>query len=398
MTRIKQALLHARNNVEDATNLLTVDTTIIDHAIKTQQETYYTEKLSRKAGSDPHQNVRDLMSQDEVVKLCDHMYEKVGESPSLLCTFHYGRNSGLRGASSRGLELCDLRTSTGYGPERNGPNNRTLLIVLRKGPRNKERFTDNNCVGAQRHRDWRQCSIFATALRVIQLLTETPDISFKKPHKNKDADWWGLPLIDFDTLSDQSNLMQDVYKKTGVESCKVTHHRTQCVQFAGTEGLRPDQINTLTKHILQKFFKAYQSQCDKETLKVMSGFLKEQVRFIARELLKLDVMYYVRLLLPRYDEWVRQSKSKGGDKSRCCKNFLHTTLPWLVEVLVVDGIYLIQKFPKYFMSKYLLVSDKCRIPFFCVPPSLVFSRLLGTVNLPFSSFNAGQDSWLPTVG
>jgi hypothetical protein len=152
--------------------------------------------------------------------------------------------------------------------------------------------------------------------------------------------------------------MREVYNATGVESCKLTHHRTHAVQYAGSEGLAPWQINTLTKHMLQKFHSAYQSEVDKESLKVMSGFSREESRFIPVEHLPLQygVDYYVRALLPKYPEWVRQMESVRGDKSSCCRKFLLRILPFFVEVLVQDGIYFTRDFPRHPISEYLKVS------------------------------------------
>ena len=55
---------------------------------------------------------------------------------------------------------------------------------------------------------------------------------------------------------------REIYKKTGVQSCKVTHHRTSALQYAGFEGLGPHKVNNLTNHILDKQHSAYQSQAE----------------------------------------------------------------------------------------------------------------------------------------
>ena len=137
--------------------------------------------------------------------------------------------------------------------------------------------------------------------------------------------------------------MKQVYDGTGVESCKLTHHRTQMVQQAGSEGLAPYQINTLTKHMLEKIHSAYQSECDKEMLKVMGGQGRDRSRFVEREYLDaadyaFTVMEYTSFLLPNYEDWVRQSQSANRDKSSCCCKFLFDIIPYLVEVLV-DFLY-----------------------------------------------------------
>ena len=68
--------------------------------------------------------------------------------------------------------------------------------------------------------------------------------------------------------------MKDVYKSTGVDSSKVTHHRSQAVQYAGSQGLTMEQVQTLTKHITNKLHISYQPEVEAECMKVMSGFKK----------------------------------------------------------------------------------------------------------------------------
>jgi hypothetical protein len=58
--------------------------------------------------------------------------------------------------------------------------------------------------------------------------------------------------------------MKQIYAATGIKSCKVTHERTNAIQYAGSEGLAPHQINSFTKHILDKLHRAYMAESDKE--------------------------------------------------------------------------------------------------------------------------------------
>jgi hypothetical protein len=67
----------------------------------------------------------------------------------------------------RGMRFCDLNISYGFGPEEAPPRNKTLLLVLRKGDYHKDRYSSNQQVGVQCHRDYRRCAVFATALLVI---------------------------------------------------------------------------------------------------------------------------------------------------------------------------------------------------------------------------------------
>jgi hypothetical protein len=62
------------------------------------------------------------------------------------------------------------------------------------------------------------------------------------------------------------------------------------------------------------------------------------------------------MLLPEYDRWLEESQDSDiGDKTICAEKFLNDVLPYLVEVLVTDGIYFTQEFPTHVMSRYLLL-------------------------------------------
>lgn len=89
----------------------------------------------------------------------------------------------------------------------------------------------------------------------------------------------------------------------------------------------------------------------------MAGFQKEDAYFVPRALIVLpyQIMYYVNLLLPQYGRWVQETNSTHGDKSDAAKNFLELTLPYYVEVLVQDGIYLVRDFPNHPISLFLKV-------------------------------------------
>jgi hypothetical protein len=165
--------------------------------------------------------------------------------------------------------------------------------------------------------------------------------------------------------------MEQIFESTGVTCCKLTHLRTLAVQHAGSEGLAPWQINTMTKHMLEKINSAYQSEVDKTTMKVMAGFSQDESYFVPRTSVELPrpIEELCHLLLPKLAEWRRQAASRQGDKSSCCRHFLWDIVPFLVEILVQDGIYLIRDFPDHQMSLYLKVMFSSVLVFvFCSVP------------------------------
>jgi hypothetical protein len=102
-------------------------------------------------------------------------------------------------------------------------------------------------------------------------------------------------------------------------------------------------------------------EIDKQACKVMADFGKDEPYIVdyARVVLPREISYYVNLLLPRYPVWLREQKSRTGDKSTLAVQFLNEVLPYLVEVLLQGAIYFTKDFPDHPMSQYIIVSFFC---------------------------------------
>ena len=72
--------------------------------------------------------------------------------------------------------------------------------------------------------------------------------------------------------------------------------------------------------------------------------------------LNKDVLWYVQALLPQYPFLLVQHQGTGGDKSGTARKFLEKILPYLVQVLVQDGAFLVQDFPENPVSTVLTQS------------------------------------------
>jgi len=179
-------------------------------------------------------------------------------------SYTWGSNSAVRGDSTRKFVYCDLNLSYGFGPEREGPSSRALMLILRHGSIHKDRRDTDQQVACWRHRNYQLCSVFSTALKVVYTLSRDNTVSFLHEDKTKRCLWWDRPLIGWDDLSSASSAMTQIYKATGVIAPKVTHDRTQAIQYGGAEGLQPFQIHSLSKHLTDKFHRSYQSEADKE--------------------------------------------------------------------------------------------------------------------------------------
>ena len=222
-----------------------------------------TKGIRWQTGADPHKGLKDVLTLTQRLQILRYIYNVRPDWGEASVFFTWGLNAGVRGHSSRNVNLCDLNISSGYGAEKEGPLSRALLLILRKGDVHKDRKDTDQQVGCWRHKHYELCSVFATAAHVVWTLANSA-VNFTHQNKNICATWWDMPLIDWGTYSETANATRQIFHGTNTTSCKVTHLRTTAVQLAGFEGLRPDQINTLTKHMLEKMFSAYQSILEKE--------------------------------------------------------------------------------------------------------------------------------------
>ena len=144
-------------HVENRTNpvLLEYSPTIVQ-CMAEQRVHALANSAEANAGTDPHRGLKDIFSEEDVVSLVDNMWSLRDDSVDLLFSYTWGKNAGVRGASSRVMAFCDLNLSTGFGPDINPPNDNTLMLVHRTGKRHENNFSTCKQVGVQRHRDFRQ--------------------------------------------------------------------------------------------------------------------------------------------------------------------------------------------------------------------------------------------------
>jgi hypothetical protein len=332
---------------------LVIQNAVVLRARRDQGISWKIRKHRVNAGSDPHNGLKDLMTVEDRLTIMRYIHKYVKKWGSLSVSNSWGNMAAVRGATNRASLYSDLNLGN-YG-EKIDP--RVLMLVIRKGEVNKDNHLTDKQVGVMKNKDFLLCASFNTALHVINDLANDNTINFLHVDKAQRAPWWDKKLIDMTECSEEGAAMEAVYTATGVKSCKVTHHRTQAIQLAGSESLAPWQINTMTKHMLEKLPAAYQSETDRDTMRVMAGYPKGEY-FNENSLIQLphEVDHYVQLLLPKYCDWLRQRESPNGDKSQCCETFLLRVLPYLVETLVQCGVFFIEEFPLHSMSRYLTVS------------------------------------------
>ena len=66
--------------------------------------------------------------------------------------------------------------------------------------------------------------------------------------------------------------------------------------------------------------------------------------------LPLSILEITNSLFRGRSTYQREQESSGGDTGEAARNFLDDTLPYLAEVAVQDGMYLVRDFPKHQIS------------------------------------------------
>ena len=338
--------------------------TKIDRAIEDSYIVHVSHSNTKFASVDPHKGIKDLYSEEEAIALVDGIWSLSRDSLDLMFSYTWGRNAGVRGASSRKVTLCDLNLSYGFGPEEAAPRNRTLMMILRRGDMHKDRYTTDQQVGVYRHKDYRRCTVFATAALVIMKLRKLDKVDCSFKNKKPRPNWWDLSLNQYEHYNTESSSMRqalhavDLYDK----HTKVTHHRSMAVQYGGSRGLTPSQISTFTKHQQDKLNKSYMPDVEEETLKVMCGFKKHECRFVPTEHVVFPVSHeqYMKtctaILLPQYSRFVEEYEASTGDKTRAATTVLLHVLPYLMETLLQCGYWFIRDYPHHELSHLLKVS------------------------------------------
>ena len=177
-----------------------VKSTDVVQALATQKA-LQSKRSTGKGGTDPHKGLKDILLERDKVRLMKHVYSTRKDWGECAINFTWGFQGAIRGASTRKFEFRDLYYSAGFGPEEEGPLSGSLLLVLRKGNRNKDRHDTDQQVCAWRHRNYMLCSVFATGAYLVMTLAHKHVHFLRSDSRNKDPDWWTIPLIEWNDYS-----------------------------------------------------------------------------------------------------------------------------------------------------------------------------------------------------
>jgi hypothetical protein len=211
---------------------LVIQNAVVERAKRDQNASWKIREHQVNAGSDPHKGLKDLIPVEDRLKILRHIHEHVRKWGSSGVSTAWGSMAALRGATNRALVCADMNLSLGCG-EKTDP--RVLVLVICKGGINKDLHTADKQAGVLRNKNCSLCAAFNLASHVINDPRHDATINFLHADKLQRALWWDKPLIDHEQCNEEGAAMEAVCAATGVTSCKVTHHRTQAMQLAGSE-------------------------------------------------------------------------------------------------------------------------------------------------------------------
>ena len=320
------------------------------------QKIAYENGARRDTLPDPHSGLRiKILSHDENLKVLHHIFKHSRQWGCLSLSWNWGMRAYVRCDSIRKMCLADLVVSKALGPEKQGPLSRIMCMVLRKGDVHKDRFTLDRVVGCWRARDYIGCPVFAVSLHLLWKLHVEPDlVDFMWVDRSRPAKWHKVPLIEWATYNQAYNAAKKVLNDCCVAPNKVTHLRTVGMEIGGNMGLSPSEAASMSKHVVDKWTR-YAPEISARTCHVMAGFELSESYYVPRAQLELPHPLESILLdiLPRLPMWREQHLREGGDNSTAAENFLSDTIPYIVEVVVQDGIFFIRDFPDHPMSQLL---------------------------------------------
>ena len=112
------------------------------------------------------------------------------------------------------MVYADMNISYGFAPpcatdSRDDGNRAALLLVLRSGELHKDRHDTDEQVAVWRHRRYRECAVFATAAHLVWTISNNNHINFKHTNKKQRADWWDMPLVDWNEYGGKQRTATD---------------------------------------------------------------------------------------------------------------------------------------------------------------------------------------------
>jgi len=370
--RIIYALQKLADNVEyagDSEGLMVGDSKTVKDMLRIQENIYNDFRARTEAGSDPLESLKtDMMTTDCKNKFMRHVLGSSLRNWESLCVAFTGCEMMMMRMDSlnQRLKYSYLHLNRTHGPNEEGPDSEMLAVVY-PAFKNKERQTHKRVTGVWRHKEWLQCFTGMTAAVLFARHHDDLALSFARTPDGQEPTWRSKLLCDgwADTQA-AGTAYRAIFRAIGQGWHMCTHLRKAGTEYASSRGgLAASEIGSMTKHTMKgqsQLEQVYLSELCMRVLACMSR-TKFQDYFVARTQLPVETWWeddiswneIIIRLLPRYPQWLEEvNDEEEGDGSRAAQQFVRELLPFLMKVLVQDGIFWIHEFPTHPISLLLV--------------------------------------------
>jgi len=281
---------------------------------------------------------------------------------NFLISWNCAMQGFTRGDEVRRCRLPDLCHEINYGPWRLADDGLSRIqdmsspkgiISLIQQPLNTKQMSNRaHAVGFFRHRDWRRCATSVIAFSIMarfRYMTHSDLESFFQIDSNGNPNWYKYFLIDWRSYHTMGNTFREFMSYAGVEYTKLTHVRKLGITRAHQLGADRENIILLSKHTTQRVDMSYLPELPYQAMLACAGYdvYRRQEYFLPRSYAQVPPCW-INKIFPYLNLWRSQVlEMRGYDKGASAKSFVNNVLPHLAEIVIQDGMYLMEIYPEH---------------------------------------------------
>ena len=207
-------------------------------------------------------------------------------------------------------------------------------------------------MGFFRHRDWRRCATSVIAFSLMarfRYMTHTQLVTFFQIGENNTPNWYNYYLIDWRSYQTMADTFKDYMTSASIEYTKLTHVRKLGIIRAHQLGADRENIVLLSKHTVYKVDTSYLPELPYNAMLACAGFdvYRRQEYFIPRSYAQVPTAW-ISKIFPYINLWRSQVHDRRGfDKGDSAKAFVNSVLPHLAQIVIQDGMYLMEVYPQH---------------------------------------------------
>jgi hypothetical protein len=301
-----------------------------------------------------------------------NIHSKVGFLPmgiNFLISWNCAMQGFTRGDEVRSCRLADLCHESNYGPWRLTEDGLTAvrqesrphgnLSLIQQPFGTKIMSSKARVVGFFHHKDWQRCATsviaFSIMARFESMTTYQLETLFSVGENNV-PNWYSYYLIDWRDYDSMADAFKKFFNLAGVAYTKLTHTRKLGINRAQQMGADRENIILLSKHTTHRVDTSYLPELPYNAMLACAGFdvFRREEYYLPRSYAQVPAGW-IDKVFPYLNTWREQVNEVWGyDKGLAAKKFVNFMLPFLAEVIVQDGMYLISMYPDHPYTSLLL--------------------------------------------